>query len=375
MVACDFDLSFTYASSGWERSASDAGVLNSAIQSGFRVPEGKYYLVDGGYANTPKFLAPYRNVRYHLKEQARGNCRPRDYKELFNLRHARLRNIIERIIGILKMRFPILKVATHYPIDTQVKIPLVAMVLHNIIRSQRGDEEWLKTQKMHIDPSKYVDVPTGDMTLRDDSTPSESRRKLGNALRDQIAKKMWADYERSYNGTKSKMDISEDPKFRRLQGKEFPLFDALDLLYEGGEEDEDVQRSFDQENSRSGNGGAQSGRARKHRSHTSVPVPRIEETMSEFVKLKREQAGIKEQASGKQYSIPKCLEVLNVMVDVSDEIKILASDVFKDASNRELFLSYDPRLRGCQVQVFRSPCESKSSEVHLSSSLLNDYYW
>jgi len=68
--------------------------------------------------------------------------------------------------------------------------------------------------------------------------------------------------------------------------------------------------------------------------------------MSEFVKLKREQAGIKEQASGKQYSIPKCLEVLNVMVDVSDEIKILASDVFKDASNRELFISYDPRLRG-----------------------------
>ncbi|MEI4927544.1 hypothetical protein Q8G50_34055, partial [Klebsiella pneumoniae] len=63
--------------------------------------------------------------------------------------------------------------------------------------------------------------------------------------------------------------------------------------------------------------------------------------MSEFVKLKREQAGMKEQPSGKQYSIPKYLEVLNGMIDVSDEIKILASDVFKDASNREFFLSYD----------------------------------
>jgi len=31
MVACDFDLSFTYASSGWEGSVSDVGVLNSAI--------------------------------------------------------------------------------------------------------------------------------------------------------------------------------------------------------------------------------------------------------------------------------------------------------------------------------------------------------
>ena len=133
MVACDFDLNFVYVSSGWEGSASDAGVLNSAIQSGFRVPEGKYYLVDGGYVNTPKFLAPYRNVRYHLKEQSRGNCRPRDHKELFNLRHARLRNNIERDIGILKMRFPILKCASYYPIDTQVKILVVAMVLHNII--------------------------------------------------------------------------------------------------------------------------------------------------------------------------------------------------------------------------------------------------
>jgi hypothetical protein len=66
MLACDFDLNFTYVSTGWEGSASDAGVLKSAIRSGFQVPRGKYYLVDGGYANTPHFLAPYRGVRYHL---------------------------------------------------------------------------------------------------------------------------------------------------------------------------------------------------------------------------------------------------------------------------------------------------------------------
>jgi hypothetical protein len=33
------------------------------------------------------------------------------------------------------------------------------------------------------------------------------------------------------------------------------------------------------------------------------------------------------------------------MADVSDEVKVLASDVFKDAENREIFLSYEPRLR------------------------------
>ena len=34
MLACDFDLNFVYVSTGWEGSASDAGVLRSAIRSG-----------------------------------------------------------------------------------------------------------------------------------------------------------------------------------------------------------------------------------------------------------------------------------------------------------------------------------------------------
>lgn len=34
MLACDFDLNFVYVSTGWEGSASDVGVLRSAIRSG-----------------------------------------------------------------------------------------------------------------------------------------------------------------------------------------------------------------------------------------------------------------------------------------------------------------------------------------------------
>jgi hypothetical protein len=62
MVACDFDLNFTFVSCGWEGSASDAGVLGFVISKGFSVSEGKFYLVDGGYANTSSFIAPYRGV-------------------------------------------------------------------------------------------------------------------------------------------------------------------------------------------------------------------------------------------------------------------------------------------------------------------------
>ena len=119
---CDFDLNFSFISSSWEGSATDARVLRSAMRRGFHVPHGKYYLIDSGYANTSSFLSPYHGVRYHLKEFWHGQQRPRNYKELLNHRHAILRNHIERAIGVLKKCSPILKVGRHHPIENQVKI-------------------------------------------------------------------------------------------------------------------------------------------------------------------------------------------------------------------------------------------------------------
>ncbi|KAK8452836.1 hypothetical protein SEVIR_5G177600v4 [Setaria viridis] len=49
---------------------------------------------------------------------------------------------------------------------------------------------------------------------------------------------------------------------------------------------------------------------------------------------------------GNEYSISKCLKVLHDMDDMSDEIKHLAYHVLKDATNREIFMSYESRLRG-----------------------------
>ena len=188
MFACDFDLKFTFISAGWEGSASDAGVLRSALGKGFTVPDGKFYLVDGGYANTPSFLAPYRGVKYHLSEFRRRG-RYANYKELFNHRHAILRNHIERAFGVLKKRFPILKVGTHYPIECQVKIAAAAAVFHNIIRGYNGSEDWLDYLPDNINPADYVDLPD-----RDTNYQSETESNDGNALRDQIAHQMWAAY-------------------------------------------------------------------------------------------------------------------------------------------------------------------------------------
>ncbi|XP_066165842.1 uncharacterized protein [Oryza sativa Japonica Group] len=158
MVACDFDLNFTFISCGWEGSATDARVLTSAMNSGFQVLDGKFSLV-GSYANTPQFIAPYRGVRYHLKEFGCGHRRPRDYKELFNHRHSILRNHVERALGVLKKRFPILKVGTFHRIKNQVWIPAAAAVFHNMIRFLNGDEGWLDNPPDNIKPTNFVDLP------------------------------------------------------------------------------------------------------------------------------------------------------------------------------------------------------------------------
>jgi DDE superfamily endonuclease len=175
MAVCDFDRRFTCVMARWEGSASDATVLKSALDDGFTVPQCKYYLVDAGHANTPKLLAPYRGLRYHVKEQGLANERPRNYRELFNLQHAKLRNHIERIIGVLKMRFPILKVATYHTIDAQIDIVQASCTLHNFIVNHNGELSWTRNPRYQtINPNEIV----------------------GHQMREEIAKHMWNDYDR-----------------------------------------------------------------------------------------------------------------------------------------------------------------------------------
>lgn len=76
LAACSFDFKFVYVLSGWEGSASDSLVYQDAKITDFKIPDGKYYLADAGYPNTDSLLAPYRGVRYHLKEwgSTRDRC-------------------------------------------------------------------------------------------------------------------------------------------------------------------------------------------------------------------------------------------------------------------------------------------------------------
>lgn len=114
--------------------------------------------------------------------------RPANYKELFNLRHASLRNAIERIFGILKKRFPILRHGSEYPMEIQARIPPALCALHNFIRVHDPEEI-----------GDFVDVQADPEPARRDGILGEGpaaqgERRRANRRRDDIAKAMWTSY-------------------------------------------------------------------------------------------------------------------------------------------------------------------------------------
>ncbi|KAL5730890.1 hypothetical protein ACHQM5_003674 [Ranunculus cassubicifolius] len=183
LVACSFDLQFQYVLAGWEGSATDSRILNSALtrDNKLHVPQGKYYLADGGYANTPSFIAPHRATRYHLKEY--GTMNPTNPKELFNLRHSSLRNSVERIIGILK-KF------------------IACCILHNHIRREKvrdiifdkeeKDKDKVKDKdEEDEDPELDFDVEIGSMEY----VSRARQREIASQFRTSLGEAMWRDYQ------------------------------------------------------------------------------------------------------------------------------------------------------------------------------------
>jgi hypothetical protein len=152
ILACrSFSLTFSYVLAGWEGSAADGQIWTSAQETDLRIPDGKYYLGNAGFPSCDALLVPYRSVRYHLREWAQGNqrytilfilfallkkiCRPQNYKELFNLCHASLRNAIERLFGVIKRKFPLPTRAPKFNSLTQAKLVCATACLFNVIQT------------------------------------------------------------------------------------------------------------------------------------------------------------------------------------------------------------------------------------------------
>ncbi|CAN6697368.1 unnamed protein product [Malus baccata var. baccata] len=119
----------------------------------YRDRHGKFFLVDCGFANRRQILAPFRGVRYHLQDFAGNDRDPVNANELFNLRHASLRNVVERIFG-----------------------------LHNFLRKECRSDEFPIEQEDDESEDEENDDELGNQT-------QEQQRQITNAWRAGIATK------------------------------------------------------------------------------------------------------------------------------------------------------------------------------------------
>ncbi|KAL2142021.1 hypothetical protein VTI28DRAFT_1711 [Corynascus sepedonium] len=140
-AAVKTDFSFSYVLAGAEGSINDTSLCTQAFGRSFRVPENRYYLVDAGFGVRDGIVVPFPGVRYHLEDWRNADKPVETKKELYNLRHARLRVVVEQVFGQLKRRWKIIRVAAgEYSIKKQVQIVYAVTGLHNFLIAGHGED-------------------------------------------------------------------------------------------------------------------------------------------------------------------------------------------------------------------------------------------
>lgn len=119
--------------------------------------------------------------------------RPQTYEELFNLRHAQARNVVERIFGVIKKKFHLLTAAPQYPIYTQTKLVLAICALHNFVRSYDPDD----IAQYDLEELEREVPRTHNSELGHHVSHAETTR--ANSRRDEIARAMWQQYQEFIN--------------------------------------------------------------------------------------------------------------------------------------------------------------------------------
>jgi len=104
-AVCDHRMMFTDCYIGWPGSVHDSRVLeNSDLKSRIdndrekMFPDNTYLVGDGGYPLRPYMMTPYKDFGHLSKKQSH-----------YNFVQSSTRNIIERVFGVLKAKFPRLR--------------------------------------------------------------------------------------------------------------------------------------------------------------------------------------------------------------------------------------------------------------------------
>jgi DDE superfamily endonuclease len=115
---------------------------------------------------------------------------------LFNLHHASACNIVERIFGILKNRFAILRSNPNLDVDTQAKLAPALAAIHNVIR-EYDDIDITALLDEDVDYNSGIGEPSeGDHAGDLAQGPARTAEwRQSDARRDHIANEMWQQYQ------------------------------------------------------------------------------------------------------------------------------------------------------------------------------------
>ena len=113
-------------------------------------------------------MSPYCGVRYYLKEIQQADQKPENAKELFNLQHLSLCNVIKCIFSVLKRQWKILGgKGCEYSVDTQRDLFCALIGLYNFSK-QCGEDDQFEDEEVEdllsqSDNLVKVDKTTGSI--------------------------------------------------------------------------------------------------------------------------------------------------------------------------------------------------------------------
>uniref|UniRef100_A0A0W0F6S5 DDE Tnp4 domain-containing protein n=1 Tax=Moniliophthora roreri TaxID=221103 RepID=A0A0W0F6S5_MONRR len=138
----------------------------------------------------------------HLAEWGRVQQRPQSKEELFNLRHAQARNVIEHIFGVIKWQWRILVLPPEFSMKIQAQIPAALAALHNFILEHNDNflqELWADKDAVDPAPGHHIDAegprechPHGELASHH---VSEEEYEEALHKQDNIAQAIWEQYQ------------------------------------------------------------------------------------------------------------------------------------------------------------------------------------
>ncbi|SCN90747.1 uncharacterized protein FFB20_15895 [Fusarium fujikuroi] len=181
LCAVRLDGTFSYVLAGCEGSVNDASLLRHARSKSLKLYADRFYVGDAGFGACTGLLVPYIGIRYHLNDWKVSLEGPQNKEELYNLRHSRLRIIVELTFGRVKRKFRIMRSSPpEYDTYKQILIVYAYTGLWNFLKSLEEKPALNKAQE------EYLQSMTA---WARDNLPSDPE-----VLRDEIAIDQWEEH-------------------------------------------------------------------------------------------------------------------------------------------------------------------------------------